>query len=205
VSYIIKKKGELHFMTIGVLGGSFCPPTIAHVELSKMCVKQGLCDKIIWVPVNDAYRKETNIPAKHRVAMVELAIANEPVIECSLHEMDYNEVVYTIDTLKILRKLYPNDKILFIAGADKMGYKWFRREEMVRDFGYIVTSRGDVDCNAMIESSVNLTKYRDNIKIVNYQSDISSTMVRKQILTTGISDLVHPDVLKYIQENNLFK
>ena len=192
-------------MTIGVLGGSFCPPTIAHVELCKTCVEQDLCDKVIWVPVNDAYRKKTNIPAKHRIAMVKLAIANEPAIECSLHEMDYNEVVYTIDTLKILKKMYPNDKILFIAGADKMGYKWFRREEMVRDFGYIVTNRGDIDCNAMIEDSVNLTKYRDNIKIVDYQSEISSTLVREQIVFTGQSDLIHPDVMNYIKTHNLFE
>jgi nicotinate-nucleotide adenylyltransferase len=136
--------------------------------------------------------------------MVKLAIANEPLIECSLHEMDYNEVVYTIDSLKILQKLYPNDKILFIAGADKMGYKWFRREEMVRDFGYIVTSRGDIDCNAMIEASDNLTRYRDNIKIVNYNSDISSTIVRNQISSKGFSELVNSDVMKYIKENKLF-
>lgn len=57
-------------MIIGMLGGSFCPPTIAHLELSKMCIEQGLCDKVIWVPVNDAYRKSTNIQAEHRVNMV---------------------------------------------------------------------------------------------------------------------------------------
>ena len=191
-------------MVIGVLGGSFCPPTMAHIALSKACIEQGLCDKVIWVPVNDAYRKNTNIPAKHRIEMVKLAIANEPLIECSLHEMDYNEVVYTIDSLKILRKLHPDDKLLFIAGADKMGYKWFRREEMVRDFGYIVTSRGDIDCNAMIEASDNLTRYRDNIKIVNYNSNISSTIVREQIVSKGFSELVHPDVMNCIKENKLF-
>lgn len=191
-------------MVIGVLGGSFCPPTMAHIALSKACIEQGLCDKVIWVPVNDAYRKATNISAKHRIEMVKLAIANEPLIECSLHEMDYNEVVYTIDSLKMLQKLYPNDKILFIAGADKMGYKWFRREEMVRDFGYIVTSRGDIDCNAMIKESENLTRYRNNIKVVNYNSDISSTVVREQITSNGYSKLVHPNVMKYIKENNLF-
>ena len=192
-------------MVIGVLGGSFCPPTLAHIELSQECIKQGLCDKVIWVPVNDAYRKSTNISSVHRINMVKLALQNEINIDYSLHEMMSNEVVYTIDSLKALQVIYPNDKLLFIAGADKMGFKWFQREAMVRDFGYIVTSRGDIDCNAMINKSVNLSKYRDNIKIVNYTSDISSTIVREQIELNQHSDLIHPDVMKYINETNCFK
>lgn len=192
-------------MVIGVLGGSFCPPTNAHIELSRECIKQGLCEKVIWVPVNDAYRKSTNISSVHRVNMVKLALQNEENISYSLHEMDVDSVVYTIDSLQMLKQKYPNDKILFIAGADKMGFKWFQREAMVRDFGYIVTSRDDIDCNEMINKSVNLSKYRNNIKIINYESAISSTIVREQIESSQHSDLIHPDVMKYIKETNCFK
>lgn len=191
-------------MTIGVLGGSFCPPTIAHVELSRACIEQGLCDKVIWVPVNDAYRKSTNISSLHRIEMVKLALKNESLIEVSLHEMESNEVVYTIDSLKSLQKLHPDDKLLFIAGADKMGFKWFCREEMVRDFGYIVTSRDDIDCNAMIAKSKNLSKYIDNIKIVKFNSDISSTLVRQQLFDNAYSPLIHQDVMKYISDTHCF-
>lgn len=192
-------------MTIGMLGGSFCPPTTAHLELSKKCIEEGLCDKVIWVPVNDAYRKETNIPAKHRVEMVKLMLQNESNIDCSLHELDFDSVVYTIDSIKILKnQYYPNDKVVFIAGADKMGFKWFQREEFVRDFGYIVTNRGDIDCNEMIEKSVNLSKYRENIKILHFDSDISSTIVRNDIKNKKHSDYITPEVLEYILEHNLF-
>ena len=192
-------------MVIGVLGGSFCPPTNAHLELSRECINRGLCDKVVWVPVNDAYRKSTNISSVHRVNMVKIALKDEINITYSLHEINIDTVVYTIDTLKMLKQQYPDDKILFIAGADKMGFKWFQREEMVRDFGYIVTSRDDIDCNEMINKSINLSKYRDNIKIINYKSDISSTMVREQLEKNGHSELIHPDVMKYIEATNCFK
>lgn len=192
-------------MTIGMLGGSFCPPTTAHLELSKKCIEEGLCDKVIWVPVNDAYRKETNIPAKHRVEMVKLMLQNEENVDCSLHELDFDSVVYTIDSIKILKnQYYPNDKVVFIAGADKMGFKWFQREEFVRDFGYIVTSRGDIDCNEMIEKSVNLSKHKKNIKILHFDSDISSTIVRNDIKEKKFSKYVSKEVLDYILKHNLF-
>ena len=191
-------------MVIGMLGGSFCPPTNAHIELSKKCIEEGLCDKVIWVPVNDAYKKATNISARHRVEMVKLALKNEPNIDFSLHELDYKDIVYTIDSLKILQKLHLEDKIMFIAGADKMGFKWFQREEMVRDFGYIVTSRGDIDCQDMINNSKNLSKWKENIRVLNYDSDVSSTQVRNEIRILGRSVQTPASVMKYIKENKLF-
>lgn len=191
-------------MIIGMLGGSFCPPTIAHLELSKMCIEQGLCDKVIWVPVNDAYRKSTNIQAEHRVNMVKLMLKNEPDITYSLHEQNHNDIIRTYESIQELQTQYPDDKIMFIAGADKMEFKWFQREAFVRDFGFIVTSRGDVDCETIINNSPTLSKWKDNIKILSYQSDISSTQVREQIHLVGESNLVTPEILQYIKENKLF-
>ena len=191
-------------MVIGMLGGSFCPPTKAHVELSNMCVEKGLCDKVIWVPVNEAYRKATNIAAKHRIEMVKLALMNEPNINYSLHEQTHDEIIRTFESAKELQEIYPNDKILFIAGADKLGFKWMQREEFIRDFGYIILNRGDFNCEEIIKKSKNLSKWKTNIKILEYDSDISSTIVREEIKNTGKSDLISEKVLEYIRKNNLF-
>lgn len=191
-------------MIIGMLGGSFCPPTKAHIELSNICVEQGLCDKVIWVPVNEAYRKSTNISAKHRIEMVKLALATEPNIGYSLHEQNHEDIIRTLESAKELQEIYPNDKILFIAGADKLGFKWMQREEFVRDFGYIILNRGDYNCEDIIAKSKNLTKWKDNIKVLKYNSDISSTIVREEIKTNGKSDLIPESVLEYINKNKLF-
>jgi nicotinate-nucleotide adenylyltransferase len=191
-------------MVIGMLGGSFCPPTTAHLELSKKCIEAGLCDKVVWVPVNDAYKKDTNISAKHRVAMVQLALQNEPNIDYSLHEQKHKDIIRTYESIQELQWQYPHDQLVFIAGADKMGFKWFQREAFVRDFGFIVTNRGDVDCEAMIEKSPTLSKWKNNIKVLNYESDVSSTQVRDQIKCNGHSELVSPEVMMYIKANRLF-
>ena len=192
-------------MIIGVLGGSFCPPTIAHLELSRQCLKSGLCDKVIWVPVNDAYKKSTNIPAKHRCEMVRLTLQNEENIEFSLHEQKHKDIIRTYESLQELQSLYPNDKLLFIAGADKLRFKWIQREAFVKNFGLIITNREDVDCEAVIASSKILSQYRDNIYVINYESSVSSTQARNELVTTAQTNLVVPEVLGYIKRNNLFK
>ena len=192
-------------MTIGMLGGSFCPPTKAHLELSKKCIEAGYCDKVIWVPVNDSYKKETNIPARFRNEMVKMTLANENDIDYSLHEQHYDRVVRTIESIKILQELYPDDKIVFIAGADKLEYKWMQKEEFVRDFGYIVTNRGDIDCEAIIASSETLSKWKDNIRVLNYYSDVSSTMVREAIKNGVETDLITKEVYDFIKLHNLFR
>ena len=191
-------------MVIGVLGGSFCPPTIAHIDLAKACIEQGLCEKVIFVPVNDSYPKSTNIPAHHRIKMLELAIRTETKIDCSLHEVAKEGFVSTFGSLSELQTLYPNDQLLFIAGADKMQFRWFQSEKMLSKFGYIVCARDDFDCEEIINKSPSLSKYRNKIKIVKYSSEISSTLVRNEIKQFKYSRLVCPDVMQYIKKHNLY-
>ena len=191
-------------MVIGMLGGSFCPPTKAHLELSKKCIEDGLCDKVIWVPVNEAYKKATNITAKHRIEMVKLALEGESNITYSLHEQDFAEIIRTFQSIQELQKNYPNDKILFIAGADKLGFKWMQKEEFVKNFGYILINRGDINCEDIINKSSTLSKWKKNIKMLNFDSDISSTLVREEIKNNGESLLISPSVQRYIKDNKLF-
>ena len=191
-------------MIIGVLGGSFCPPTIAHIELAKACIEQGLCDKVIFVPVNDSYPKATNIASIHRLKMLALALNQENNIEVSIHEVQKEGFVSTFDSLVELQSLHPNDSLYFIAGADKMKYRWFQSEKMLSKFGYIVCARDDVDCEEIINQSPSLSKYRNKIKVVKYSSNISSTMVRDEIKCFGTSQHICPEVLQYIKEHQLY-
>lgn len=192
-------------MKIGVLGGSFNPPTKAHIELSNQCIKSGLCEKVIWVPVNDAYQKSTNINSKHRVNMVKLALKDESNIDYSLHELDYDRIVRTLESMEILQRKIPQDELFFIAGADKIVLKWMQKERFISQFGYILVNRGDVDCNRVINSVPTLRQYKSRIKILNYYSDVSSTMVRDQIKSGYKSDLINPLVLDYIKKHHLFE
>lgn len=191
-------------MKIGVLGGSFNPPTKAHIALSNKCIENSLCDKVIWVPTNDFYPKKTNINSKYRIEMVKRALKNEENIMYSLHEFNVQRIVRTLESMEMLQKKYPKDELYFIAGADKIVLKWMQKEAFISQFGYILINRGDIDCKSVINSVPILKKYENKIKMLNYKSDISSTVVREEIGRYGKSDLVSEEVLKYVRENKLY-
>ena len=191
-------------MIIGVLCGSFSPPTIAHVNLSQACITQGLCDKIIWVPSNDAYKKSTNIKASHRCEMSRLATKDHENIVVSDHELKHETTISTFDSLKQIQLMYPGDTIRFIFGADKLHYRWIQKEALITSFEFILIPRDNIDISAIIQSSATLSRYVDRIHMVQYDEEISSTKVRDQLYHTGYSNLINAAVLKYIRTNKCY-
>ena len=78
-----------------ILCGSFNPPTNMHMQLFDLA-KDALSEKDIHVlagiisPTHDEYKKQkpTLITSKHRVTMVQLALAANPWIKCSTWEVE---------------------------------------------------------------------------------------------------------------------
>ena len=64
-------------MKIGFFGGSFNPPTIAHLNLAKQAVHEYHLDKFYYVPVNNYYNKKELIDIDTRCEMLELLCENE--------------------------------------------------------------------------------------------------------------------------------
>ena len=58
-------------MKIGFFGGSFNPPTIAHLNLAKQAVKEYNLDKLYFVPVNNKKKKKDLIDIDLRIQMLE--------------------------------------------------------------------------------------------------------------------------------------
>ena len=67
-------------MKIGFFGGSFNPPTIAHIELAKKAIKGKELDKVIFVPIGDFYQKDNLESLDNRIEMLKLACNNESLL-----------------------------------------------------------------------------------------------------------------------------
>lgn len=104
---------------IGILGGSFDPIHEGHLELARHAKALAGLDLVYLLPMADPAHRETHTHAAHRLQMCRLALEGEEGIQLSLVGMEEG-VRYTVETLRMIKKQHPQDKLFFIIGADKL-------------------------------------------------------------------------------------
>ena len=87
-------------MRIGFFGGSFNPPTNAHISLAKTALEKCKLDKIIFIPMGDFYGKQGLAKAKYRYEMLEIVCKAEESFEVSDIEIKVNKKLDTIDAFR---------------------------------------------------------------------------------------------------------
>lgn len=145
---------------IGFFGGCFNPPTNVHIRIVNKLIEEGKLDKVIFVPVNDYYKKENLIQAKHRYNMLQLATKKYDKLEVDDIEIKENRELCAIDVFEIIEKSKYAKKsdIFFIMGSDnyeKMP-KWKDYNKIKDKYNYIVIDRD--------KNQISSTKIREMIK-----------------------------------------
>jgi nicotinate-nucleotide adenylyltransferase len=139
-------------MRIALFGGSFDPPHCGHVALARLAIRRLQLDRVLVAPVGRQALKQNASSAsfEDRVAMVQLAFADEPHIEISRSDAPRSDgrPNYTIDAvLNLERTLDDRDELFFIMGADSwltIG-KWYRAAELLAECDFIVGARPGFD------------------------------------------------------------
>ena len=134
---------------IGILGGTFDPIHDGHLliaESARACL--GL-DKVIFIPAGRPWLKADRAvtDAAHRLAMVELAIADKPYFEVSDIEIERPGPTYTVDTLaELRRRLGSRAELYLILGMDSMRdlSRWHRPERIFEMCVLVAVSRPGV-------------------------------------------------------------
>lgn len=98
--------------SVGVLGGTFDPVHIGHLAVAEEAREALALDTVLFVPAGIPPHKQDRAitPARHRVAMLELAIAGNTAFALSRSEVDRAGPSWTVDTVAEL-----------VAGADAAG------------------------------------------------------------------------------------
>jgi len=193
-------------MRIGIMGGTFNPIHYGHlVSASEVCDKFKL-DKVIFVPssINPLKNTSNLAEAHHRLKMIKLAIADNPLFEASDIEIKRGGNSYTIDTIKALVKKYDKDtNIYFIIGADAFLEinSWASPDVLLKMCKFIVTTRPGYD----IEKAKQVFKKHTEIMKITYLA-ISSSDIRERIKSGApIRYLLPEKVENYIQKHKLYK
>lgn len=139
-------------MRIGVFGGTFDPPHLAHLILAEEAHYQLDLERILWVltPVSPLKPNVHISPWKQRLELLEAALMDNSKFEISLVDIDRAEPHYAFETLRILGERYPADDIVFLMGGDSLRdlRKWEKPRELLSNCKEIgVMRRPGVEIN----------------------------------------------------------
>jgi nicotinate-nucleotide adenylyltransferase len=195
---------------VGLLGGTFNPPHIAHLVCAQEALVQLGLDRVLLVPAGVPPHKavEADPGVAHRVAMCEAAVAGDERLGVSRADAERSEPAYTVELLRTVRAAAPGDELSFIVGGD-MAYSlptWRSPEEVLVLARLAVAEREGVRRADIAERLTGLTGAPERIDFFDMpRLDISSSLLRRRAATGGPLRYLVPDaVADYIARERLY-
>jgi nicotinate-nucleotide adenylyltransferase len=219
-------------MRLGILGGTFNPIHYGHLRAAEEARFTINLDKVIFMPSGNPPLKTSDlIDASHRYAMTRLATASNIGFVVSDIEIRETEKSYTVNTIQMLREIYPEDELFFILGVDAFLDlpNWRQPETLIGMIDFVVVARHGFDLREIMKSpyiaghrtqfasgggterglqnidKASLTSGREVIPVQMTSIGISSTEIRS-FLKEGksIKYLLPETVENYIYKHNLY-
>lgn len=211
-----------------VFGGSFDPVHFGHLR-PLLEVQQRLAEAYAAMPVEipvhlipcaqPAHRAPPLAAAEHRVAMLQLAIQDQPGWQVDTREIERGGESYMIDTLRAIKK-DTVDFVSLVLGADAFAgfMRWREPEQIVALANIIVCDRPDAPLLQIPTELAGLLKRTENPLDLEdteagllwqapvSQLQISSTAVRQSIDVGFDARYWLPDSVRdYINERGLYR
>lgn len=197
--------------TVGVYGGTFDPPHLGHLAAAQEAMEAFGLDRVLFVPSerNPLKLDDQISPTAHRLAMTELAVADNPRYEPSQADIGGDGPSFTVDLLtRLQRQLPAGTALAFICGMDVLYelHRWrdpLRVLELARLIaverpGQVTISPADVDARVPGASR--------RISVVKTPGvAVSSTELRQRVAEGRSIRYLAPDsVAAYIHEHGLY-
>jgi nicotinate-nucleotide adenylyltransferase len=137
---------------IGILGGTFDPVHIGHLRAALEICEEFAFDELRLIPsARPPHRDTPQVSAADRLAMVQLAVEPEPLLQVDDRELRRERPSYSIETLESLRaELGSNVQLFLLLGWDAYcGLPgWHRWQELLDHCHILVLQRPDADTEA---------------------------------------------------------
>ncbi len=197
---------DLH--RVGIFGGAFDPPHVAHVALAQAAVGLLKLDQLRIFPTGHAWHKARSLTsAHHRLAMAELAFSDLPRVIVDPREILRPGPTYTVDTLRELRGEYPKAELFLLLGEDQARELQGWRE-------WLEILRLAIICVAEREDSMGASPefiapkaYETRFRRLHLPAlPVSATDIRARIAAhLCVAPLVSEPVARYIDDHHLYQ
>lgn len=196
---------------IGVFGGTFDPPHLGHLAAAQEACSVAGLERVLFVPAgrNPLKLKAPASSVEHRLAMTELAVADNPAFAVSRADTDRSGPSYTVDLLDRLRdELGSSCQLAFIVGMDVLHelHRWHRPDRVLELARLVAITRPGQSPLEANELEARLPGAAGRITVVRTAGvAISSRELRTRVRTERpIRYLVPDPVAAYIVEHRLY-
>ncbi len=194
---------------IGILGGTFNPVHIEHIELAKSAIKELALDRLIVMPTFISPHKIAQpAPAQARLDMLKVAFNGVSNIEVSDFEIQKQGKSYTYQTVEYFKQ--NNDcELFFIVGGDMLNdfKNWRYPERILSACTLAAFGREDVFIDYQKISEYFLKTFnKDFIKLSYVGKVVSSTKIRVySSFNLPLVGMTSQPVIDYINKRELYK
>lgn len=199
-------------LRLGIFGGTFDPVHNGHLMLARVMQEKLQLDRVLFIPdhISPFKQQEVHAPDSDRLAMLRLAVRENPSYLLSTRELKRGGVSYTYDTLRQLhRKLHRVYELYFLLGADvaeQLG-GWYRIQDSMRLAIFAAAARpGFAPYKKRVTARLQQQGLDRLLWVDTPEVDLSSTNVRQCIKERKpIGALVPQAVAEYIEQRDLYR
>jgi len=199
-------------MKIGVLGGTFDPIHNGHLALAEEARAYLNLNEVIFLPAGQPWMKSDRSisPARHRTAMIALALQSRPYFKTSTIEIEHQGPSYSVNSIAELKTqaVEPTDWY-FILGWDNLSKipQWREPAKLIEMCFLAAVPRPGYERPNMKKLEAALPGIAKKVILMDKpRLEISATDIRnKAAQGLPISGLVPEAVEKYIKENGLYR
>lgn len=193
---------------LGVFGGAFDPPHLAHRALAQVALAELRLDKLFVLPTGQAWHKTRALSAaSYRLAMAQMAFAGIAGLVLDDREIRRAGPSYTLDTLREIQAEWAGAELFLVMGQDQANAlpSWRHWQEIVRIAIICVADRDILTGleTAFVPPPEMASRFcRLHMPLM----DISATGIRARIGSRqAIAPLVSPAVARYIDDHHLYQ
>ncbi len=204
----------------GLLGGTFDPIHLGHLELAELALKHAGLDEVVLIPSRrPPHKDEVQTSFSHRLAMTRLAVQGRAGLSCSDIEGRLAGPSYTLNTVRFFEQKFTNHRLHLVIGLDTFMEldTWFSWQELLECVGLVVAGRADYSFNGFESKAAYLgfiasgpQKWQNQAGrtlnyLARYPVPVSSTSLRKMLAQGGqTSEYIDKKVMDYISFNKLY-
>ncbi|MDX6676593.1 MAG: nicotinate-nucleotide adenylyltransferase [Solirubrobacteraceae bacterium] len=196
---------------VGIFGGTFNPPHVAHLVCASEAAAQLRLDRVLLTPVclppHKQPRKDPG--AGERLELCRRAAAGDERLDVCDVEVARGGPSYTADTLRELRELLPGDELTLILGGDvALGLASWREPEVVLELATLAVAERAGAARADIAARLS-EAFGEHPALRFFEMpriDVSSSEIRARVAEgRPIRYLVPDAVLERIERSGLYR